>query len=56
MALGSLVDTLVPPGGSGGSGIVRSPWGPTAWWIAGAGSGPSLTVTEVEGSHVPGSV
>ena len=47
------MDILVPPGGGGGSGIVRSSWGRTAWWVAGAGRGPGLTVTEVEGSHVP---
>ena len=33
-----------------------SPWGRTAGWVAGAGSGPGLRVTEVEGSNVPGSV
>ena len=26
------------------------------WWAGGAGRGPGLTVTVVEGSHVPGSV
>ena len=26
------------------------------WWAGGAGRGPALTVTVVEGSHVPGSV
>ena len=35
---------------------MSSPWGRTVWWVAGAGQGPGLTVTEVEGSHVPGSV
>ena len=35
---------------------MRSPWGCTAWWPGGAGSGPGLTVNVVEGSHVPGSV
>ena len=35
---------------------MRKPWGRTVWWVAGAGRGPGLTVTEVEGSHVPGSV
>ena len=35
---------------------MRSPWGRTAWWVAGAGWGLGLTVTEVEGSHVRGSV
>ena len=35
---------------------MRSFWGRTAWWVAGAGRGPGLTVTEVDGSHVPGSV
>ena len=35
---------------------MRSPWGCTAWWVAGAGRQPGLTVTEVEGSHVPGLV
>ena len=39
-----------------GSGIVCSPWVRTAWWVLGAGSGPGLTATEVEESHVPGSV
>ena len=45
-----------PPCRGGGSGIVRSPWGCTMWWAGGAGRGPGLTVTVVEGSHVPGSV
>ena len=44
------------PIGDGGSGIVRSPWGRTAWLVAGAGRGLVLMVTEVEGSHVPESV
>ena len=35
---------------------MRRSRGCTAWWVAGAGRGPGLTVTEVEGSHVPGSV
>ena len=35
---------------------MRSPWGCTMWWAGGAGRGPGLTVTVVEGSHVPGSV
>ena len=35
---------------------MRSPWGCTMWWAGGAGQGPGLTVTVVEGSHVPGSV
>ena len=35
---------------------MRSPWGCTAWEVAGAGRGQGLTVTEVEGSHVPRSV
>ena len=35
---------------------MRNPWGRTVWWVAGAGRGPGLTVTEVEGSHVPRSV
>ena len=35
---------------------MRSPWGRTVWWAAGAGRGPGLTVIVVEGSHVPGSV
>ena len=35
---------------------MRSPWGCTIWWAGGAGRGPGLTVTVVEGSHVPGSV
>ena len=34
--------------------IACSPWGRTAWWVVGARWGPGLTVTEVEGSHVPG--
>ena len=46
----------VPLGGRGGSGIVRSLWGRTVWWAAGASRGPGLTVIVVEGSHVPGSV
>ena len=50
------MDILVPLGGDGGSGIVRSPWGRTVWWVAGADRGPGLTVIVVEGSHVPGSV
>ena len=45
-----------PPGGGGGSGIVRSPWSLTVWLAAGAGRGPGLTVIVVEGSHVPGLV
>ena len=40
----------------GGLGIVGSPRGCTMWWAGGAGRGPGLTVTVVEGSHVPGSV
>ena len=35
---------------------MRSPWGCSMWWAGGAGRGPGLTVTVVEGSHVPGSV
>ena len=35
---------------------MRSPWGCTMWWAGRAGRGPGLTVTLVEGSHVPGSV
>ena len=35
---------------------LRSPWGCTMWWVGGAGWGLGLTVTVVEGSHVPGSV
>ena len=35
---------------------MRSPWGCTVWWVGGAGRGPGLTVTVVEGSHVPGLV
>ena len=35
---------------------MRSPWGRTIWWAAGAGRGPGLTVIVVEGSHVPGLV
>ena len=35
---------------------MRSPWGRTACRVAGAAWGPGLTVTAVEGSHVPGSV
>ena len=54
--IGSIVNIPVPLVGLGGSGIVRSPLRRTAWWVAGAGRGPGLTVTEVEGSHVPGSV
>ena len=30
--------------------------GSPVWWTGGAGRGPGLTVTVVEGSHVPGSV
>ena len=45
-----------PPCGDGGLGIVGSPWGCTMWWAGGAGWGPGLTVTVVEGSHVPGLV
>ena len=45
-----------PPVGGGGFGIVCSAWGCTAWWAAGAGRGPGLTVIVVEGSHVPGLV
>ena len=33
-----------------------SSWCCTMWWAGGAGLGPGLTVTLVEGSHVPGSV
>ena len=33
-----------------------NPWARTVWWVARARRGPGLTVTEVEGSHVPGSV
>ena len=44
------------PCGGGGLGIVGSPWGCTMWWAGGAGTGPGLTVTVVEGSHVPGLV
>ena len=44
------------PCGGRGSGILRSSWGCTMWWAGGAGRGPGLTVTVVEGSHVPGSV
>ena len=39
-----------------GFGIVGSPWGCTMWWAGGAGWGPGLTMTVVEGSHVPGLV
>ena len=35
---------------------MRSPWGCTVLWAAGAGRGPGLTVIVTEGSHVPGSV
>ena len=35
---------------------MRSPWGCTVWWAAGADRGPGSTVIVVEGSHVPGSV
>ena len=35
---------------------MRSPWCCTMWLTGGAGRGPGLTVTVVEGSHVPGSV
>ena len=35
---------------------MRSPWGRTAWLVAGSGRGPGLTVTEVEGCHVPRSL
>ena len=35
---------------------MRSPWGCTAWWVAGTGRGPGLTVTEVEGYHIHWSV
>ena len=56
MDLKPLVDILVPPAGGWGSGIVRSPWGRTVWWAAGAGREPGLTVIVVEGSQVPGSV
>ena len=35
---------------------MRNPWGCIVWWVAGAGRGPGLPVTEVEGSHVPVSV
>ena len=37
-------------------GIVGSSWGCTMWWTGGAGRGPGLTVTVVEGSQVPGLV
>ena len=50
------MDIPVPPGGGGRSGIVRSLWSCTVWWAAGAGRGPGLKVTVVEGSNVPGSV
>ena len=56
MAHGPLVGFPDPLGGGGGLGIVGSPWGCTMWWAGGAGWGPGLTVTVVEGSHVPGSV
>ena len=45
-----------PPCWGRGLGIVGSPWGCTMWWAGGAGSGPGLTLTVVEGSHVPGLV
>ena len=32
------------------------PLGRTAWWVVGAGWGPGLTASAVEGSQVPGSV
>ena len=35
---------------------MRSPWGCAMWWAGGAGQGPGLTVTVVEGSHIPGLV
>ena len=35
---------------------MRSPWGCNMWRAGGAGRGPGLTVTVVEGSHVPGSI
>ena len=35
---------------------MRSPWTCAAWWAAGADRGPGLTVTAVEGSHIPGLV
>ena len=56
MAHGPLVGFFGPPCGGGGLGIVGSPRGCTMWWAGGAGWGPGLTVTVVEGSHVPGSV
>ena len=46
----------VPLCGGGGLAIVGSPRGCTMWWAWGKGWGPGLTVTVVEGSHVPGSV
>ena len=39
-----------------GVGHRAQPLGCTMWWAGGAGRGPGLTVTVVEGSHVPGSV
>ena len=45
-----------PPCGGGGLGIVGRPWGCTMRWAGGADWGPGLTVTVVEGSHVPGLV
>ena len=35
---------------------MRNPWGRTVSWVAAAGRGPGLTVTDVEGYHVPRSV
>ena len=56
MALGSLCGYSRFPGWGGGSGIVLGPWGRTVLRVGEAGRGPGLTVTEVEGSHVHGSV
>ena len=50
------MDNPVPPVGLEGSGIACSSWSCTAWWVVGAGWQQGLTVTEVEESHVPGSV
>ena len=56
MALGPLVGIPVLLVGVGGRASCAAPWGCTMWWAAGAGRGPGLTVTVVEGSHVPGLV
>ena len=48
---------FAPPSSLGGGlGIEGSLWSCTMWWAGGAGWGPGLTVTVVEGSHVPGFV